>query len=151
MGEHVTAPAHQTLAHQATAVAIGSRALLIEGAPGSGKSSLALALIDRGARLIGDDGILLEARDGVLAACPHPNTRGLIEVRNLGLLELPVCDAAPVALVLRLDDAAPRYVEAAESVERAGFVIPLLRVWPSGKILALKAELALEKFGLQPR
>ena len=46
--------------HQATAVEIGGRALLIEGPPGSGKSSLALALIDRGARLIGDDSVMLE-------------------------------------------------------------------------------------------
>ena len=32
---------------QSTAVAIGGRALLLEGAPGCGKSTLALALIDR--------------------------------------------------------------------------------------------------------
>lgn len=39
--------------HQATCVAIGGRGVLIEGLPGSGKSSLALALIDRGAQLVG--------------------------------------------------------------------------------------------------
>ncbi|MFM5886059.1 MAG: HPr kinase/phosphorylase, partial [Novosphingobium sp.] len=50
--------------HQATAVAIGGRGVLIEGAPGSGKSSLALALIDRGAALIGDDGVALAAVNG---------------------------------------------------------------------------------------
>ena len=44
---------------QASAVAINGRALLIEGEPGAGKSSLALALIDRGAQLIGDDGVAL--------------------------------------------------------------------------------------------
>ena len=38
-----------SLSYQATCVAIGGRAVLIEGEPGSGKSSLALALIDRGA------------------------------------------------------------------------------------------------------
>ena len=43
------------IAWQATCVAIAGRALLIEGAPGTGKSSLGLALIDRGAQLIGDD------------------------------------------------------------------------------------------------
>ncbi|HQA17982.1 MAG TPA: serine kinase, partial [Novosphingobium sp.] len=46
-----------SLVHQATCVAIKGRALLIEGPPGSGKSSMALALIDRGAALIGDDGV----------------------------------------------------------------------------------------------
>ena len=34
---------------------------MIEGASGAGKSSLALALIDRGAVLIGDDSLMLAA------------------------------------------------------------------------------------------
>ena len=53
---------------QASCVAIGGRGLLILGAPGSGKSSLALALIDRGARLIGDDGVQIAGEAGVLRA-----------------------------------------------------------------------------------
>jgi len=134
--------------HQATAVAIGGRALLIEGPSGSGKSSLALALIDRGATLIGDDGVMLEVSDGSLLAHPHPNTRGLLEVRNLGLLNFEPCDCAKVALVLTLDDEAPRFVEAAETTARAGIKLPLLRLWPDSPVLALRAELALERFGL---
>lgn len=135
-------------AHQATGVAIGTRALLIEGAPGSGKSSLALALIDRGARLIGDDSLMLEARDGRLLARPHPNTRRLIEVRNLGLLPLAVCAEAPVGLVVLLDPDAPRFIDQAEEVQRAGATVPLVRLWPGGLTLALKAELALAHHGL---
>ncbi len=134
--------------HQATAVAIGGRALLIEGPPGSGKSSLALALIDRGATLIGDDGVTLEVSGGELLAHPHPETRGLLEVRNLGLLRYDVYETAPVALVLTLDHAAPRFVEAAESVERMGITLPMLRLWPDSPVLAIRAELALERFGL---
>lgn len=134
--------------HQATCVAIGNRAVLIEGPPGSGKSSLALALIDRGAVLVGDDGVLLEARGDRLIAHPHPNTRGLLEVRNLGLLPFQVCDEAPVALVLVLDPQAPRFVEAPESAARAGITVPLLRLYPDGPVQHLKAELALERYGL---
>lgn len=137
---------------QATCVVIagasGLRAVLIEGAPGSGKSSLALALIDRGAQLLGDDGVMLIAAGDRLLARPHPNTRGLIEVRNLGLLDFPVCDEAPVALVLRLDEAAPRFIEAAEVIAIAGHDLPLLRLWPGGPALPLKTELALAKYGL---
>jgi serine kinase of HPr protein (carbohydrate metabolism regulator) len=135
-------------AHQATAVAIGGRALLIEGPPGSGKSSLALALIDRGAVLIGDDGVMLEAVGGRLLAHPHPETRGLLEVRGLGLLRFDVGEAAPVALVLMLDREAPRFVEAAEMTERAGVGVPMLQLWPDSPVLHVKAELALERFGL---
>ena len=134
--------------HQATAVAIGGRALLIEGPPGCGKSSLALALIDRGAVLIGDDSVMLEVVDGQLLAHPHPETHGLLEVRGLGLLTFEVCAAAPLALVLRLDREAPRYVEAAEMTERAGVSVPMLRLWPDALVLHLRAELALARFGL---
>jgi serine kinase of HPr protein (carbohydrate metabolism regulator) len=135
-------------AHQATAVAIGHRALMIEGAPGTGKSSLALALIDRGGMLIGDDSLLLEAVGGQLIARVHPNTRGLLELRGLGLLPFPVREAAPVALVLRLDEQAPRYIEAADETEMLGVALPLLRLRPGDAVLHLKAELALARYGL---
>ena len=135
--------------HQATCVAIGNRAVLIEGAPGSGKSSLALALIDRGAVLVGDDSVLIEPRSERLFARPHPATRGLIEVRNLGLLPFPVCVEAPVALVLVLDAQAPRFVPAPGKVTRAGIALPLLRLWPDGPVQHLKAEMALERYGLR--
>ncbi|MBM3596544.1 MAG: serine kinase, partial [Alphaproteobacteria bacterium] len=105
---------------QATAVGISGRAVLIEGESGTCKSSLALALIDRGASFIGDDGVMLEARQGGLHVSPHPNTRGLIEVRNLGLLTMPVAEEARVALVIRLDREAPRFIGAAARTERLG-------------------------------
>ena len=74
---------------QATCVAIDGRGVLIRGAPGSGKSSLALALIDRGAVLVGDDGVELSPQGEQLHASPPPNTAGLLEVRNVGLIKLP--------------------------------------------------------------
>lgn len=132
---------------QASCVAIAGRAVLIEGSPGIGKSSLSLALIDRGAVLVGDDSVLLTPEGGQLVARPHPATRGLLEVRNLGLLTFPVCEAAPVSLILRLDSAAPRYVEAAERCVIAGTDLPLLRLWPDSPVLALRAELALARHG----
>jgi ABC-type transport system involved in cytochrome bd biosynthesis fused ATPase/permease subunit len=62
-----------TLLRQLTCVAIGGRAVLIDGSSGSGKSSLALALIDRGAALVGDDGVALRVESGVLLASrPRP-------------------------------------------------------------------------------
>ena len=132
---------------QATCVAIGGRALLIEGAPGSGKSSLALALIDRGARLVGDDGVTLTRRGDALWASPPPHTAGLIEVRNVGLLKMDPCAGAPVALVLLLDGAAPRLPEQAEAAVRGGIALPLVRLWPDSPALALRAELALSQHG----
>lgn len=136
------------IARQSGCVAIGDRAILIEGEPGTGKSMLALALIDRGAELIGDDSVSLEAADGRLIARPHSNTRGLIEVRNLGLLSFPVREVVEIALVIRLIDGAPRYIEAADTTEIAGVILPLVQLSPGGSDLALKAELALSHYGL---
>ncbi len=137
------------LHYQATCVCVDGRGVLIEGPPGSGKSSLALALIDRGAVLVGDDGVALE-RDGArLIASPVPATRGLLEVRNLGLLTMPVTQDVPVALVLMLDAAAPRFVTEAESALWHGAALPLLRLWPDSPQLVLRAELALRQYGLR--
>ncbi|MFA7587744.1 MAG: HPr kinase/phosphatase C-terminal domain-containing protein [Novosphingobium sp.] len=130
---------------QAGCVAIGTRGVLILGPPGSGKSSLALALIDRGAKLVGDDSLLVGDRNGSLVACPHPRTRGLIEVRNLGLVSLPVCDEAPVALAIRLDRDAPRFPQQPETATFLGFDVPLVRLVPDSPVQHLKVELALQR------
>jgi hypothetical protein len=128
-------------------VAVGGRAVLIEGEPGSGKSSLALALIDRGAVLVGDDGVGLEARGERLWALPPPNIAGLIELRNLGVVTLPT-GSAPTALVVRLDYAAPRFIDAAERVERAGHSLPSIALDPASPILPLLVEYGLKSYGL---
>ncbi len=135
--------------HQATGVAIAGRGMLIEGAPGAGKSSLALLLIDRGAALIGDDGVLLEARGAALWALPHPSTAGLLEIRNVGLVTYD-CAPAPVALVITLDEAAPRFIDAPEWTMRGGVTVPLIRLWPHTPALALRAEAALVRYGTTP-
>jgi serine kinase of HPr protein (carbohydrate metabolism regulator) len=90
----------------ATSVAIEGRAVLIAGASGTGKSDLALRLIDRGARLIADDQTRLERREDRLIASAPSEIKGLIEVRGLGIVSVPVVDEAPVALVAELVGAA---------------------------------------------
>ncbi len=132
---------------QATAVAIGGRALLIEGAPGCGKTSLALALIDRGAVLVGDDGVALSLRDGALWAAPPPATAGLIEVRGVGIVAVPSTDA-PVALMLTSSDDPPRYVEGADTLAIEGVEIPALPFDLAAPLAALRAEYALVLHGL---
>ncbi|MFT6472689.1 serine kinase [Qipengyuania profunda] len=130
-----------------TAVGVAGRVLLIEGQPGSGKSALALALIDRGAILVGDDAVsVVRIRDTLLAA-PPPNTCGLIEIHNVGIAELPVTEG-PVALLLTLDPAAPRFPMDIPVRDIEGVPIPMLPFAPGDAVQALRAEYALELHGL---
>ena len=133
--------------YQATCVAIGGRGLLIEGEPGSGKSSLALALIDRGAELVGDDGVVLHVDGGQLHAAPAPATAGLLEVRNVGLVRYVPRSDCRIALVIRLDPAAPRFIDRPDAATIAGVTLPLVRLWPDSPVLPLRAEAALTLYG----
>lgn len=133
---------------QASAVAIDGRALLIEGEPGAGKSSLALALIDRGAVLIGDDAVWLERTGDQLTALPPPNIAGLIEVRGVGLFELKTSPGAPVSLILSLGEGGPRLPETLASRAIMGVAVPVLGFEPGAIAPAVRAEKALAKHGL---
>lgn len=133
---------------QLTCVALKGRAILIDGASGSGKSSLALALIDRGAVLVGDDGVSLRAEAGVLLASPAPATRGLIEVRGVGLVPMEAAQDMPVALLIRLTRNAARYIETAPREALLGVQIPLVELYPDSPVLALRTAMALDVHGL---
>ncbi|MCM0000057.1 MAG: HPr kinase/phosphatase C-terminal domain-containing protein [Erythrobacter sp.] len=138
------------LVMQAGAVVIGARALLIEGPPGSGKSSLALALIERGAGLIGDDAVTLTASQGRLIAGPPPNIAGLIEVRGVGLARLEVAPPAPVALILTLGGLPAERLPETPLPARliAGVAVPVLAFDPGPLAPAARAEWALRMHGL---
>jgi HPr kinase/phosphorylase len=112
----------------ATAVAADGRGLLITGASGAGKSSLALALIGLGAQLVSDDRTLLErAGDAVLLGCPVPDLRGVIEVRGMGLLRAPVAAQAGLALVVDLDSDETQRLPPTRTIELLGRDFPLVR------------------------
>lgn len=89
----------------ATAVALDGRGVLVLGAPGAGKSALALGLMAHGARLISDDGVWLALSDPPMLERP-PQSPDLIEARGIGLLHAgPVVSDAPLSLVVDLDRA----------------------------------------------
>lgn len=115
------------VAIHAGCVAIGGRGVLIAGRSGTGKSDLALRLVDRGARLVSDDYTLVEARDGrLVASAPHA-IAGRMEARGVGILAVPHDDAAIVALILDLDTPPERMPEPATR-EIGGVPLPLARL-----------------------
>jgi serine kinase of HPr protein (carbohydrate metabolism regulator) len=142
----------------ASAVLAGPRAALIRGPAGSGKSRLALGLIQAAqcglipfARLVGDDRIELTVAHGRLLARPPAALAGLIEVRGLGIRRLA---HEPVALVgLVVDLAAPQAERlpgiAGQKVAVEGIILPLIAIGPGcdpmpavlARLLTLSAEL----------
>ena len=136
-----------TIMPNVSCVAMRGRAVLITGEPGSGKSSLALALLDRGAALVGDDGVSLTVEDGRVIASPPPNTEGLIEIRNVGLLEVPTA-SAPIAIMVALNSGAERLPLGAGEAVILDCAIPRVDLYPDTPALPLRAEAALEIHGL---
>ena len=63
--------------------------ILISGESGIGKSECALELIKRGHRLIADDAVDIKEIDGsLLGNCPFI-TSGMLEVRGMGIIDIP--------------------------------------------------------------
>lgn len=114
-----------------TAVAWHGKGILLLGPSGSGKSDLALRLIDAGAVLVADDLVRLAADGSRLVARPH-GTAGLLELRGQGIFRLPAVAAAAVDLVVRLEPPADpgERLPAAETFGLAGLSLPVARLDP---------------------
>ncbi len=84
----------------ATTVSLDGKGVLIRGASGSGKTSLALSLMEKGAQLVADDYTHLEASGGRVMATAPSNIKGKIEVRGFGLITTAYVDHAAIALII---------------------------------------------------
>jgi serine kinase of HPr protein (carbohydrate metabolism regulator) len=136
-------PALSSETLHASCVAIDGRAVLIEGASGAGKSDLALRLIDRGATLVSDDYTFLR-RDGTqLIASPPPNIAGKIEVRGLGIVDMPHVAEAPVALLVAVGEPVTRLPEPGGERVVLGIAVPFVALDALHASAPVKVELAL--------
>ena len=88
--------------YHSSCVVFNDHGILIHGSSGSGKSDLALRLIDEGAILVSDDYVEVEVADGKLIANTAPNIDGLIEVRGIGLMKTDFVNTAQIHLALEL-------------------------------------------------
>lgn len=115
----------------ASAVTLGETGILIRGASGSGKSSLALALLNSDpahARLIADDRVALATHDGRVVASVPSQIAGLLEIRGQGVRAFPWLSPAVIRLVVDiLSGEAPRMPpEEDETIDLAGTRLPRL-------------------------
>jgi serine kinase of HPr protein (carbohydrate metabolism regulator) len=140
-----------------TAIALAGNAVLIRGAPGSGKSDLALrclalaptALIASPAMLVADDRVVITRKGERLTVEAPATIRGKLEVRGLGIVTVPCLASAELVLVADL--VAPERIERfpgpAPVMEIAGVGLPLLHIAPFEAAAPVKLLLALvERF-----
>lgn len=128
----------------ATCIDVDGTGVLLWGASGSGKSDLALRLIDGGARLVADDYTELEARDGKLVAHAPETIKGAFEVRGLGILRLESDDSCAVGLAVSLvrPDKVERTPEPAEA-HWEGIAVPLIHLAPFEASAPAKVRMAV--------
>jgi HPr kinase/phosphorylase len=87
----------------ATAVTYCGFGILIRGPSGSGKSDLALRLIDDGAGLVADDQVVIKAVGQELYLSPPDSLSGLIEVRGVGVIKIEYVSDIRLCLIVELD------------------------------------------------
>jgi serine kinase of HPr protein (carbohydrate metabolism regulator) len=129
-----------------TSVSFGEKAVFIRGLSGSGKSDLAFRLIEEaGGRLVSDDQVMMECRQGKVFASTIAAIEGLMEVRGVGLLRYETSHAVPIVLVIDLvpRESAPRLPEW-ETVEILGIALPQLKLHAFDASTPLKIKKALE-------
>jgi len=131
-----------------TCVVLDGIGVLIRGPSGSGKSDLALRLIDGGARLVADDQTELCRRGATIVAAPPAGAPaaalGRIEARGAGVLPVPSAAEATLGLVLDLvrPDQVERLPEPA-AWTCLGVALPVLALDPFAASAAAKVRLVL--------
>jgi serine kinase of HPr protein (carbohydrate metabolism regulator) len=134
----------------ASTVAIDGRAVLIMGPSGSGKSDLALRLLDRGFLLVSDDQTIVR-RDGdrLIASAPS-QIAGKLEVRGIGIVEMPTEPEAPVCLIIELTGDIQRLPDDDRELRVLGVPVPLFTVDAMTASAPAKVAVALDRFGIRP-
>ena len=132
----------------ASCVASDGRAVLITGLSGSGKSDLALRLLDRGFTLVSDDQTIVRRDGKLLIASAPPQIAGKLEVRGVGIIEVETASDVPLALVVELTSEIQRLPDDSRERELLGVALPLVSIDATTASAASKVALALDRLGL---
>ncbi|HEV2078616.1 MAG TPA: HPr kinase/phosphatase C-terminal domain-containing protein [Allosphingosinicella sp.] len=145
----MNSPSSSSETLHASCVAKEGRAILISGPSGSGKSDLALRLIDRGAILVSDDYTIVSRFGGQLLASAPSTIEGKIEVRGVGILQLPTARDAPVALFVDLEREVERLPSPHQTITIGGVEVPVIAANALEASTPVKVEAALRHIGLK--
>ena len=133
----------------ASAVAIDGRAVLITGPSGSGKSDLALRLLDRGFTLVSDDQTIVKKDGSRLIASAPPTIAGKLEIRGIGIVEMQRSENVPVALIVELTSEIPRMPDDSRERPILGVRVPLITIDAITASAPSKVAIALDRMGLK--
>ena len=133
----------------ASTVASEGRAVLITGPSGSGKSDLALRLLDRGFTLVSDDRTIVKCEGERLVASAPPNIAGKLEIRGIGIVDVDRTDDSPVALVIELTSDIQRLPDDSRERLILGVNVPLVTIDAMTASAPSKVALALDRMGLK--
>ncbi|HEX8841157.1 MAG TPA: HPr kinase/phosphatase C-terminal domain-containing protein [Sphingomicrobium sp.] len=133
----------------ASTVARDGRAVLITGPSGSGKSDLALRLLDRGFTLVSDDRTIVRKDGDRLVASAPPNIAGKLEIRGIGIVDVETAADVPVALLVELTSDIQRLPDDSRERPILGVSLPLISIDAMTASAPSKVALALDRMGLQ--
>jgi serine kinase of HPr protein (carbohydrate metabolism regulator) len=133
----------------ASTVALDGRAVLISGPSGSGKSDLALRLLDRGFTLVSDDQTIVRKDGNRLLASAPPNIAGKLEIRGIGIVDMETVDDVPVALLVELTSDIQRLPDDSRERPILGVPLPLISIDALTASAPSKVALALDRMGLK--
>jgi len=133
----------------ASCVALDGRAVLLAGPSGSGKSDLALRLLDRGFTLVSDDRTILSKEGNLLIASAPDRIRGKLEIRGIGIVDMESKDDVPVALVVELTSNMARMPDDSRERLILGIAVPLVNVDAMTASAPSKVAVALDRLGLK--
>lgn len=129
----------------ATSVAIEDNGVAIFGNSGSGKSDLALRLIDSGATLISDDITVFSKSEKNIHLFGVENTKGLLEVRELGIITVPYIEGIKLKLVIKLTDKEIERIPKKNQTNLLGLKFPKLEINGKNSSSVVKVKVKLNE------